>query len=74
MDDINKNHSDKTDNNRQNSRLLLVIAALSFILPLLLIYAYNYSDKNIVLFGWELKKLSSDSEEIVPKRVRLKLR
>ena len=59
---INNKDSDKTDNNQKNSRLLIVLAALSFILPLLLIYSYNYSDKHIVLLGWELKKLSSDSE------------
>lgn len=68
MDKMDKKNSGKTDNDQQNSRLLIVLAALSFIVPLLLIYSYNYSDKNIVLFGWELKKLSSDSEEFVPKK------
>lgn len=74
MDDINKNHSDKSDNNQQNSRVLLVIAALSFIVPLLLIYSYDYSEKNINLFGWQLKKLSSDSEEFVPKKNKVKIK
>ena len=74
MDDINKNHSDKTDNNQQNSRVLLVIAALSFIVPLLLIYSYDYSEKNINFFGWQLKKLSSDSEEFVPKKNKVKIK
>ena len=59
MAEINNKESDKTDNNQKNSRLLIVLAALSFILPLLLIYSYNYSDKNIVLFGFKLSSALS---------------
>ena len=74
MAKMNNKHSDKTDNNQQNSRLLIVLAALSFIVPLLLIYSYDYSEKNINLFGWQLKKLSSDSEEFVPKKNKVKIK
>ena len=74
MAKMNKNLSDKTDNNQQNSRLLIVLAALSFIVPLLLIYSYDYSEKNINLFGWQLKKLSSDSEEYIPKKSKVKIK
>lgn len=74
MDEINNNHSEQVDNNQRNSSLLIVIAALSFIVPLLLIYSYNYSDKKIILFGWQLKKLSPERVEFVPKKNHVKIK
>lgn len=47
----------------KNSKFILILAALSFILPLILIYSYNFSEKTIIIFGVELKKLSPKNHE-----------
>ena len=47
----------------KNSKSILLLAAFNFIIPLLLIYSYNYYGKPIVIFGIELKMLSDQSKE-----------
>ena len=48
---------------QKNSKSILLLAAFNFIIPLLLLYSYNYYGKPIVIFGIELKMLTNQSKE-----------
>lgn len=57
-----------------NSKFLIILAALSFIIPLTVIYSYNYSDKTFFIFGLQLKKLSPENTEIITKKNSAKIK
>lgn len=53
------------DNRNKNSRRFVLLAALSFCIPLALLYCYSYYLKPISIFGFELKKIIQE-QEIMP--------
>jgi len=53
------------ENSNQNSKRFILLAGLSFCLPLCILYAYNFWLDPISIFGFELKKISQE-EKVVP--------